>query len=728
MSPILKPETEDKLVAILRHPKLHCRTTRTTADQIHIVFSGKADRILGEFECAPLLRELQKHCGFQNFTRIRKVSPLKTESINIPTPIMSALSVAGVPSSAASAAAAANTSNIHVNHDGFPYTAEQEALVKRILEGENKGHYAILHIPEAATISAIKQSYRNIAKLVHPGKNQAPGALRAFQLVGRAYLVLSDPEQRVEYDTELRQMAHQKPAASTDSSTSVSSVDFDAYEQYCLFFDEDDVEGVQVDMEEPDWENQKGSLETMFDEHLASQTTELPEYPMPPQFAHINLFDYQIDGIRWLIHNEKRTSSPSWFTEEGPRLWRDKITGSTFSRRPPPVKGGILADDMGLGKTLQAIGLILSNPPEGQMGYPYVASRSRGNSKSCCTLILCPLSVIANWTMQIRRHVNRTGRQNILRVGVYHGPSRKQMVKSIQENYYDVVLTSYQTLAYDYRRYIGADKDAVKIKPSKKVMKSKEVMNEIFLFDILLHRVICDESHIIRNSKATLFKAAKMLSATNRLCLTGTPFVNRPDDIHSLLSFLGALPLAQKSVFRAYVTDKIRERREVGMSVLRTAMAYITLRRKKDAVANSVQLVERTVHVTPVAFSDGQHKIVHDALYDSARAILIRMLSFGEDVVLDNYMDFLALILRVRQAACHTSLIPPGCAERATKVLDIIRQKAVREEIDVEEVEELLDRLRGAFEGDEKVEECAVCFESIGQDSAMVLRTCKHVS
>eukprot|EP00977_Amphora_coffeiformis_P014894 scaffold4244_cov167-Amphora_coffeaeformis.AAC.7 len=719
---ILKPELEDKLAAILRHPKLHCRTTRTTANQIHIVFSGKANRILGEFECSPLLRELQKHFGVHNFARIRKVSPLKTESTNIPIPTMSAPSVAGVP------AVASSTANIQLNTTGHPYTTEQEALVKKILECENESHYAILHISGGATLSVIKQSFRTIAKLVHPDKNRAPGVRRAFELVGQAYSVLSRPDRRAEYDEELRQTAHQKPAA---TPTSASSPDVDVDEQYSEFFEEgdieDDIEVVQVDMEEPDWQDKKDSLETMFDEHLASQTAELPEYPMPSQFSHLKLFDYQIAGIRWLIHNEKRTGSPAWFTEEGPRVWRDEITGSTFSRRPPPVKGGILADDMGLGKTLQAIGLILSNPPEGQSGYPYVASRSRGNKKSCCTLILCPLSVIANWTMQIRRHVNKMGRKDILRVGVYHGPSRKQMVKSIEANYYDVVLTSYQTLAYDYRRYIGANKDEGKKKSNKKPMKAKDVTNETFLFDILLHRVICDESHIIRNSKATLFKAVKMLSATNRLCLTGTPFVNRPDDIHSLLSFLEALPLAQKSVFKAYVTEKIKERREVGMSVLRTAMAYITLRRKKDAVASAVKLVERTIYVTPVTFPDGHHKDIHDVLYNSAKALLIKMFSLGEDVVLGNYMHFIVLILRVRQAACHARLIPDECTEQAKEVLELIHQKSEREEMDVEEAEELLDRLRGAFEGEEKLEECTVCYESIGQESAMVLRTCKHL-
>lgn len=93
--------------------------------------------------------------------------------------------------------------------------------------------------------------------------------------------------------------------------------------------------------------------------------------------------------------------------------------------------------------------------------------------------------------------------------------------------------------------------------------------------------------------------------------------MNRPDDIHSLLSFLGVLPLAQKKVFKKFVTEKIKARKETGMQVLRTAMAYISLRRRKETVSSAIQLVPRTVKVHVVEFSDGPQKELHYALYNS---------------------------------------------------------------------------------------------------------------
>lgn len=55
------------------------------------------------------------------------------------------------------------------------------------------------------------------------------------------------------------------------------------------------------------------------------------------------------------------------------------------------------------------------------------------------------------------------------------------------------------------------------------------------------------------------------------------------------------------------------------MSVLRAAMAYVTLRRRKDMVASSVKLVKRTVKIEAIPFEDGHHRSIHDVLYTSGK-------------------------------------------------------------------------------------------------------------
>ena len=57
------------------------------------------------------------------------------------------------------------------------------------------------------------------------------------------------------------------------------------------------------------------------------------------------------------------------------------------------------------------------------------------------------------------------------------------------------------------------------------------------------------------------------------------------------------------------------------MSVLRAAMAYVTLRRRKDMVASNVKLVKRTVKVEAIPFEEGHHKSLHDVLYTSGKLV-----------------------------------------------------------------------------------------------------------
>jgi molecular chaperone DnaJ len=64
-----------------------------------------------------------------------------------------------------------------------------------------KDFYAILGVSSDADEATIKKTYRKLARKLHPDQNAGDAAAEAkFKEIGEAYSVLSDPEQRQQYD------------------------------------------------------------------------------------------------------------------------------------------------------------------------------------------------------------------------------------------------------------------------------------------------------------------------------------------------------------------------------------------------------------------------------------------------------------------------------------------------------------------------------------------------
>jgi molecular chaperone DnaJ len=61
-------------------------------------------------------------------------------------------------------------------------------------------YYDLLNVPRGASDGEIKQSFRSLARELHPDVSSAPDADRRFREVAEAYEVLSDPERRALYD------------------------------------------------------------------------------------------------------------------------------------------------------------------------------------------------------------------------------------------------------------------------------------------------------------------------------------------------------------------------------------------------------------------------------------------------------------------------------------------------------------------------------------------------
>ncbi len=200
--------------------------------------------------------------------------------------------------------------------------------------------------------------------------------------------------------------------------------------------------------------------------------------------------------------------------------------------------GGILADDMGLGKTLQTLSFL---------------QHAKNVNGRCFALVVCPTSLIYNWENEIKKFTPD------LSFYIHHGQGRSYNTKELKKN--NIILTSYGTLRSDIQLFIK------------------------FVFDY----AILDESQFIKNPHSKVTKAARLLNAGNRFCLSGTPMQNNTFDIYSQMNFLNPGMLGSIDFFKNEFSQPIdKGEDEERKNHLRKLIYPFILRRTKEQVARDL--------------------------------------------------------------------------------------------------------------------------------------------
>ncbi|MBO9571489.1 MAG: DEAD/DEAH box helicase family protein [Chitinophagaceae bacterium] len=200
--------------------------------------------------------------------------------------------------------------------------------------------------------------------------------------------------------------------------------------------------------------------------------------------------------------------------------------------------GGILADDMGLGKTVQAL------------SYMHYYRYETGKLNA---LVVCPTTLMFNWENEIKKFTPT------LTYHIHHGGDRtkdKELLKSK-----DIIITTYGTLRSDIK----------------------------LLVDIPFDYVVLDESQAIKNPASKVTKAASLLRAKHRLCMSGTPLQNNTFDIFAQMNFLNPGMLGSIEFFRQEFSipiDKFGE--QDRKDHLRKILFPFILRRTKEQVAKDL--------------------------------------------------------------------------------------------------------------------------------------------
>jgi SWI/SNF-related matrix-associated actin-dependent regulator of chromatin subfamily A3 len=301
------------------------------------------------------------------------------------------------------------------------------------------------------------------------------------------------------------------------------------------------------------------------------------------------------------------------------------------------------------------------------------------------TLILCPLSVLPGWSMQLEQHV-AAGSLSVL---VYHGPQRDPRIAQISK--YDIVLSTYGTLV-------------------------SEKGNKNGLNAVKWLRVVADEAHIIKNPSTSTSQLVRNLSAERRWGLTGTTIQNSLRDLHGLVSFLKVDPLGDATLFRRAVERPVVNGEQGAVKKLQALVGSLALRRTKNTQRNGVPLVSlpsKEVYIVPVEL-DATGRAKYDRWQSAGREIVARHLSAG--TLMTNYTAVLEIILRLRQICCDSSLVvsdEPNFASLTAAAPSGVSR------LTQEVTQHLVQLLREGLDS-----ECPVCLCDISQPCITI---CRHV-
>lgn len=236
------------------------------------------------------------------------------------------------------------------------------------------------------------------------------------------------------------------------------------------------------------------------------------------------------------------------------------------------------------------------------------------------TLIVCPKSVVHNWEAEARRF--RPG----LKVAIYQGPRRELDKKT------DLTITTYAILRLDAERLAAEE----------------------------WHTVVLDEAQAIKNPDSQVSRAAYALKAHFPVALSGTPLENRLEELWSMFHFSHRGLLSGRSQFRDRYSLPIEQGNKKKLAELREKTKPFILRRLKREVAP--ELPPRTDMVLEVELEPSEREL-YTAVRAATHKDVIEKLQKG-----GNVLQALEALLRLRQAACHPSLVPGQSAATSSKI------------------------------------------------------------
>ncbi|CAD0081597.1 unnamed protein product [Aureobasidium vineae] len=402
----------------------------------------------------------------------------------------------------------------------------------------------------------------------------------------------------------------------------------------------------------------------------------------PAETFVMDLRKYQKQALHWMVGKERDQKSdhkeasmhPLWEeymwptkdaddvpvpqVEDQPSFYVNPYSGELsldFPVQEQNCLGGILADEMGLGKTIEMLSLIHTHTSEfglqgsrmsTVMDLPRSPKSSPGVSRApCTTLVVAPMSLLAQWQSE----AEKASKPGTLKTLVYYGSDKNVNLKTLcceanAGSAPNVIITSYGTVLSEYNQVVAAGGNRG---------------SSGGLFSIEYFRVILDEAHMIKNRQSKTARACYEIAAEHRWTLTGTPIVNRLEDLFSLVRFLRVEPWSNFSFWKTFITVPFESKDYVrALDVVQTVLEPLVLRRTKDMKTPDgealVPLPPRTIDIQKIELSKVERDL-YDHIFARAKRTFAANVEAG--TLMKSYTTIFAQILRLRQSCCHPTLV-----------------------------------------------------------------------
>lgn len=407
----------------------------------------------------------------------------------------------------------------------------------------------------------------------------------------------------------------------------------------------------------------------------------MPEATPASSFT-MNLRKYQRQALYWMLSKEKdkthareRSMHPLWEEYSWPtkdvddkdlptvegidHFYVNPYSGDLsvdFPAQEQRCLGGILADEMGLGKTIEMLSLVHSHKaePEPQLSNGKTSVNDLARMPNYfntvipapyTTLVVAPTSLISQWESEALK----ASEAGTMRVLVYYGADksvnlREMCCESKHASAPHLIVTSYGVVLAEFRQFA--------------LQSTMAPGAQNGLFSVEFFRIILDEAHLIKNRRSKSARSCYELKARHRWALTGTPIVNRLEDLFSLVRFLKVEPWSNFSFWKTFITVPFESKEFVrALNVVQSVLEPLVLRRTKTMKTPEgeplVPLPPRTVKIEEIELS-AQEREIYDCIYTRAKRTYNDNVEAG--TLLQSYSTIFAQILRLRQTCCHPVL------------------------------------------------------------------------